>query len=109
MSKQICFSHGGVNYVLEFTRRSVRTMEQNGFNINEVANKPMTLLPTLFKGAFLANHRFAKAEVIDAIYEKMTNRDDLIAKLVEMYHEPLQQLMDEPEENEGNVNWTASW
>jgi hypothetical protein len=29
--------------------------------------------------------------------------------LAEMYNEPLEALMEEPEENEGNVEWGASW
>ena len=34
---------------------------------------------------------------------------ELIGKLAEMYNEPISALVDEPEENEGNLNWTASW
>ena len=41
--------------------------------------------------------------------KKMTNKEDLISKLAEMYNDPLQTLIEEPEENEGNVNWTASF
>ena len=69
----------------------------------------MTTLPALFAGAFLANHRFVKQEVIDAIYAKMTNKQELIGKLAEMYNEPIMTLIDEPEEAEGNLDWTASW
>ena len=69
----------------------------------------MTTLPALFAGAFLANHRFVKQEVIDDIYSKMTNKGDLIGKLAEMYNEPIMALVDEPEEAEGNLDWTASW
>ena len=50
-----------------------------------------------------------KPEVIDAIYAKMTNKQELIGKLAEMYNEPIAALVDEPEESEGNVSWTASW
>ena len=69
----------------------------------------MSTLPTLFAGAFLANHRFVKQDVIDAIFAKMTNKEELIGKLAEMYNEPIMALVEEPDEAEGNVNWTASW
>ena len=109
MAKQIRFTYDGVDYTLEFTRKSVETMERNGFVITEVFEKPMTLLPTLFAGAFLAHHRFVKRDVIDKIYESLPNKQDLIAKLAEMYNEPIAALLDEPEDEEGNVKWEATW
>ena len=73
------------------------------------ATKPMTTLPTLFAGAFLANHRYIKQELVEEIYAKMTNKIELIGKLAEMYNEPILALVDEPEESEGNLDWTTSW
>lgn len=109
MSKQLHFNYEGRDYTLEFTRRTVEMMERQGFIAEEVKTKPMSTLPALFAGAFLANHRFVKPEVIDAIYAKMTNKGDLIGKLAEMYNEPIATLMEEPEEHEGNLTWTTSW
>nr|DAH45245.1 MAG TPA: protein of unknown function DUF5055 [Caudoviricetes sp.] len=109
MSKQLSFNFEGKDYCLEFTRRTVEMMERNGFVASDVRDKPMSTLPALFAGAFLAHHRFIKQDLIDRIYEKMTNKQELIGKLAEMYNEPINALIDEPEENEGNVSWTASW
>ena len=109
MAKQLKFTYEDKDYTLEFTRRTVTEMEKKGFVAAEVENKPMSTLPTLFAGAFLAHHRFVKQEVIDAIFAKMTNKQELIGKLAEMYNEPIMALVDEPEEAEGNVDWTASW
>ena len=109
MNKQLKFTYQDKDYCLEFTRKSVETMEKNGFVATDIQNKPMTVLPALFAGAFLANHRFVKSDVIDEIFSKMTNKSELIGKLSEMYNEPIMALVDEPEEAEGNVNWTASW
>ena len=109
MNKQLRFTYQDREYCLEFTRKSVETMERNGFIASDIDDKPMTILPALFAGAFLANHRFTKKEVIDDIYSKMTNKTELIGKLSEMYNEPIMALVDEPEESEGNVDWTASW
>ena len=109
MNKQLRFKHNGQEYCLEYTLRSVELMEKRGFVASDITDKPMTTLPTLFAGAFLANHRFIKQETIDEIYSRLKNKQELIGKLAEMYNEPILALMDEPEENEGNLDWTASW
>jgi len=110
MSKQLRFTYKDKEYCLEFTRRSVETMERNGFIANDIREKPMTTLPALFAGAFLANHRFVKADLINEIYDHMTNKTELIGKLAEMYNEPIMAMVDDPDENaEGNVSWTASF
>ena len=74
MAKTITFNFEGTEYTLEFTRASVATLERQGFNINDIADKPLTTLPALFAGAFIAHHRFVKREVIDRIFEKITNK-----------------------------------
>ena len=109
MSKQLNFNYDGIEYTLEFTRRTVEQMEREGFVAEEIETKPMLMLPTLFAGAFKAHHRFTKREVIDEIYSKMPKKAELISKLAEMYSEPIKALIDEPDESEGNVNWTQSW
>lgn len=109
MSKQLRFTYQNKEYVLEYTRKSVEIMEKKGFVASDIETKPITVLPALFAGAFLANHRYEKPEVIDAIYAKLTNKQELIGKLAEMYNEPIKALVDEPEESEGNLDWTASW
>ena len=109
MSKQLRFTYDDKEYCLEFTRKSVEQMEKQGFIASEIKDKPMTTLPALFAGAFLANHRFVKKEIIDEIYSKLTNKDDLIGKLAEMYNEPIMALVDEPADDEGNLTWTANW
>lgn len=109
MAKQLTFSYEGENYTLEFTRRTVSEMEKNGFIANDIDTKPMTVLPALFAGAFLAHHRFVKNSIIEEIYSKMTHKEELIGKLAEMYNEPIMALVAEPEESKGNLDWTASW
>ena len=109
MNKQLKFTYQDKEYCLEFTRKSVETMERQGFIASDITDKPMTVLPALFAGAFLANHKFIKKEVVDEIFLKMTNKSELIGKLSEMYNEPILALVDEPEDTEGNVDWTASW
>ena len=110
MAKQLRFTYEGKDYTLEFTRRTVAEMEKKGFIASDITDKPMTMLPALFAGAFLAHHRFVKEDVINDIYSKLTNKEDLIDKLAEMYNEPIMALVEEPDENtEGNLDWTATW
>ena len=109
MSKQLNFNYNGTEYTLEFTRRTVAQMEREGFVADEIQTKPMTMLPTLFAGAFKANHRWVKPELIDEIYSKMTNKGELIGKLAEMYNEPIMALVNDPAESSENLTWTQSW
>lgn len=109
MAKQLTFTYEGKDYTLEFTRRTVAEMEKKGFIASDVTDKPMTTLPALFAGAFLAHHRFVKEDIINDIYSKLTKKEDLIGKLAEMYNEPILALVEEPEKAEGNLDWTATW
>lgn len=109
MAKQLTFTYDGNDYTLEFTRRTVAEMEKKGFIASHITDKPMTTLPALFAGAFLAHHRFVKEDIINDIYSKLTKKENLIGKLAEMYNEPILALVEEPEKAEGNLDWTATW
>ena len=78
MAKQIIFTYDDKEYTLEYTRRTIKQMEDEGFIAKDIEEKPMTLLPALFAGAFKAHHRFVKQDVIDQIYENMPNKEKLI-------------------------------
>ena len=107
MAKKIKITFKGEVYTLEYTRKSVEAMERRGLKLGELSDKPMTTLPLLFTGAFLAHHKFLKQEVIDEIFAQTPNREDLLHTLIEMYNEPVNALMSDPEENSGNASWTV--
>lgn len=107
MAKTLEFEYGDKQYTLQFTKGTIREMESKGFKANDLEDKPMTVLPDLFAGAFLANHRFTKRPLINEIYKAMNDKMMLIRCLIEMYNEPISTLVDEPEE--GNVKWTPNW
>jgi len=106
--KPIRFEYEGTNYTLEFNRNTVRTMENQGFRVDELGSRPMTMLPQLFAGAFKMHHKFLKQAVIDDIYEHMGDKDKLLEKLGELYNAPMEALLSDPEDDKGNViSWTA--
>ncbi len=109
MAKTITLKYDGAEYTLEFTRKSIETMEKQGFVIGDMGDRPVTMLPMLFSGAFLAHHRSVRKDIIDKIFDGLTNRDELFQKLAEMYAEPIEALMDDPEVKEGNATWGANW
>ena len=105
MSTKISFSYGGVNYCLEYNKKTVKQMEDRGFVPSRILESPMTYLPELFAGAFLANHRFTKKETIEEIFEAMGDKKELVSVLIEMYNEPINALT--ADADEGNaIAWT---
>lgn len=102
MSK-IVLKHNNKEYVLEYNRQSVKMIEGQGFVLDEIATKPVTMIPLLFQGAFIKNCKGTKRAVIDEIYDGIGNKSDLMNVLLEMYAETLSSLTDDTEE--GNVTW----
>ena len=90
-------------YVLEYNRQSVKTMESQGFVLEELTAKPMTMIPLLFNGAFIKNHRGIKRNLMDEIFEEIGDKTALMEALMEMYAETLGTLTDG--NGEGNATW----
>lgn len=111
MAKQLNFEHKGKEYTLEFTRDSIKQMEREGFIATELATKPMNTLPQLFAGAFKAHHKWdVKQKQIDEMFGLFTNKNALLEKLAEMYHEPFEALMDDENIDQGNaISWEANF
>lgn len=107
MSTKINFTFDGKDYCLEYTRQSVKTMEGRGFVAARIVEAPMTVLPDLFAGAFIANHKFTDRKVIDAIFDKMHNKQQLVETLSQMYNEPIEALMADGDEGNG-IEWTTA-
>lgn len=105
MAKQIILTYQDTEYTLEFTRASIQKLEARGFNITEVKAKPMTYLPLIFAGAFVAHHPYVKQDTVNAIFEKIKDKGGLFDKLAEMYNDPLETML----ESEGNLDWKATW
>lgn len=109
MAKQLKLNYKDKEYTLEYTRRTVTELERRGFIADDVNKKPMTMLPLLFSGAFLAHHRLTPQKDIEEIYDHIPDKEGLISKLVDMYSESIAALVDDPKDAKGNVSWTANF
>ena len=105
MNKKIEFNYNGKDYVLEYNRKSIEYIERQGFIISQLAEKPMLMLPMAFEGLFFKNHKNVKKSEIDEIYDKFKDKNALISTIAEMLNETYSTLQDDPEENEGNIDW----
>ena len=105
MSK-ISLNYKDKDYTLEYNRQSVRLMESQGFVLDQISDKPVTMIPMLFSGAFAKNHRGIKRTLIDEIYDECSDKTGLLNTLMEMYAETLSALTDE-KEVEGNAIWVV--
>lgn len=105
MNKKIEFSYEGKEYVLEYNREAIAFIERQGFSVNELASKPMLMLPLAFSGLFFKNHKSITQKEIDKIYDKFNDKGKLITTLSEMLTETYNSLQADPEEKEGNIDW----
>ncbi|MEG0898502.1 MAG: DUF5055 domain-containing protein [Oscillospiraceae bacterium] len=108
MGKTINFNYNDKEYTLEFTRKSIAKMEDRGFIASEISSKPMSTLPQLFAGAFLAHHPFEKVDIINEIYNLFPDKEALIGKLSDMYTDTFETLFDEPNPKNA-IKWSASF
>ncbi len=105
MSK-ITLNYKEKDYTLEYNRQSVRMIEGQGFVLEQISEKPVTMIPMLFSGAFIKNHRGLKRAFIDEIYDEVADKSGLLSALMEMYAETISSLTDE-NEVEGNAIWAV--
>lgn len=103
MAKQIVLTHKGVDYTLEFNRKTVRQMEANGFVIDK--ETPATMITELFKGAFLMHYRRIDPALVEEIWDAQRGKEQLLSTLVSMYVEPIVALMDDDADGDENPTW----
>lgn len=102
----------GKTYTLEYTKRTVVAINDLGFKKSDFTDNLEKMLPLLWYGAFLKNHKreidFNKAEellyAIGGITEKILDR------LISLYNAPAEGMLvsdDEEEENTKNASVTV--
>ena len=115
MSTKINVSYKDKEYTLEFSRTTAAQIEEQGFVLDQITEKPVKMIPLLVYGAFLKHNRGIKRSLVDEIYENLVNKagdeetQGFIAVLAEMYAETVQTLTDTKPVDEGNkAVWTVS-
>jgi hypothetical protein len=108
MATKITITYDDKDYTLEYTRNSVRQMEQQGFVLEKLSEQPMNMVPLLVYGAFTKNHKGIKRSLVDEIYEHITDKigdgdNGFIHALLEMYAETVNTLTDNKSVDEGNM------
>lgn len=112
MATKITVTYKGENYTLEYTRSTARAVENMGYKNDELADKPVTMIPLLVYGAFMRHHRNLKQKEIDEIYDNIVGKvgkegeEGFINVLREMYAETANTLMEDNTVDEGNA---ATW
>ena len=111
MSTTITVTYDKQTYNLEYSRNAVKTMEQQGFVLDQIGDKPMTMVPLLVYGAFMKNHKGIKRALVDEIYDHIVDRvgdgeTGFLQTLLEMYAETVNTLTDNSSIDEGNA---ATW
>lgn len=113
MSTKINVTYKDRDYTLEYNKSSARSIESQGFVLEELGSKPNVMIPLLVRGAFMKNHRTIQPGTIDEIFAHITGKTGseeekgFITVLAEMYAEVINSLMADAEEgDEGNV---ATW
>lgn len=108
MATKITVTYNKTEYVLGYNRNSVKQMEQQGFVLDQIAEKPMTMVPLLVYGAFTQYNKGIKRSLVDEIYEHIADKvgdgdDGFIQALLEMYAETVNTLTDNNPVDEGNL------
>lgn len=100
----ISLEYNGKQYVLEYSKQAVRTMENQGFSIDHIGDRPTTMIPILFRGAFAKNHRDVKTRIVDEIYDSL-DKTDLIVTLAEMYMDTVNSVVEGNGDESKKVKW----
>lgn len=115
MSTKITISYKNSDYTLEFSRTTAAQIEDQGFVLDQISEKPVKMIPLLVYGAFLKHNRGIKRSLVDEIYENLIDKagdeetQGFIATLAEMYAETVQTLTDTKNVDEGNrAVWTVT-
>jgi hypothetical protein len=115
MSTKITVSYKDNDYILEFSRNTAKQIEDQGFVLDLLTEKPATMIPLLVYGAFLKNNRGIKRALVEEIYANVVGKvggdgqEGFINVLGEMYAETVSTLMsDEPVEEGNAATWTVT-
>ena len=74
MSTKITISYKKKTYDLEFSRTTAAQIEDQGFVLDQITEKPVKMIPMLFYGAFLKHNRGIKRSEVDEIFDNLVDK-----------------------------------
>lgn len=100
-------THKGKAYKFGFTRQTAANLEQAGFETEHLTSKPNQMIPLLVYYAATAFNPKIKHNLVDEIFNSMTDKSGFVSALAEEYVETVNSLFEEPAESEsaGNATW----
>ena len=98
----------GIEYTLQFNRESVLFTNNQGFRASDMTDHLEGMLPILFYGAFRMHHKDIARNRTNALLDEIAPvSQDFVVRLLELYAEPRNALVnDEPTERK-NSNLTV--
>lgn len=115
MSTKITVTYKDTDYVLEYSRATAKQIEDNGFVLDQLSDKPATMIPLLVYGAFAMHNRGIKRSLVDEIYKNLIGKvgkdgeEGFITILAEMYSDSVSSLLGDESVDEGNAaTWTVT-
>lgn len=120
MAKSISINDNGKEYILEFSRRTVKMLSARGFELDRIGSDSARMVPMLFHGAFLKNHPNISLDKTEEIYKRLNPESEnvmesefgdaenigILSVLIEMYADVMRSIV-EPG-GEGNTTWRVS-
>lgn len=104
---KVVIDYEGTKYTIEYNRAALRVLEDNyDFNIEDLQKGKLSKLPDLFYVGFAMHHPNMKRSTSDAIYDRIGDKEGLLAVLVQLYTVALTSLFAEPDEGKA-VSWKA--
>lgn len=76
-------------YELEYNLSAIAKMEEKGFDVSKMQDKPISTLLGLIEGAFIMHHPTMTEDEIKEIVARIGDNDKLIEELTKMYMEAL--------------------
>lgn len=107
-NKTIEFEYAGVDYTLEYTRATVRKMENDGIVMADLGRRPMSLLPKIFAYGFNEHHRGVKSSLVAEIFENMGDKEELFEEIADMIAETYDSLMSVKDEK-NVIKWKKNF
>jgi hypothetical protein len=108
MGKKLTINFEKNEYTLEYNRRIVAMLEDKGINQQAIYEKPVKTIPALFAGAFYMHHKNLNGDLIERIYESISDKEGFLQALITMFLEPMESIFEEPA-TEGNASWEKGW